>query len=103
MLSALVLNILTAKVLPVVVPPIIAAVRKFVVDKVPASLIPLVLTVGGSLVNVVSTYLGVEGMPADLPMLGSAAWEGALVGLAGVGVHQAWTRGAEWLKAQKAK
>lgn len=102
MLSALILNILTAKVLPVVIPPAIAFVRKFVMDKVPASLIPLVLTVGGSLVGVAATALGVEGMP-DLAQAGAAAWEGALVGLAGVGVHQMATRGIEWFKALKAK
>lgn len=101
MFTALILNILTAKVLPVILPPLIAAARKFILAKVPPALIPLVLTVGGALVDTAATALGVEGVPADLPMLGAAAWEGALIGLAATGVHQAWKQARAWFKALK--
>lgn len=101
MIATLILNILTAKVLPVILPPIIAAARKFVLAKVPPQLLPLLLSVGGALVDTAATALGVEGVPADLPMLGAAAWEGALIGLAATGVHQAWKQGKEWLRAHR--
>lgn len=101
MIAALLLKILTSKVVPLVFPPLIAAARKYLIAKLPPALIPLALTLGGALVNTAATALGVDGMPADLSMLGAAAWDGALLGLATTGVHQAWTRGAEWLKARK--
>jgi hypothetical protein len=102
MFSTLVLNVLTAKVLPVVVPFLVAAVRKWVLAKVPPQFIPFLLTLGGSGVGAAAEYLGAtEQVPADLAMLGAGAWEGALVGLAATGVHQGWKQAREWLKGRK--
>lgn len=103
MFSLLMLNILTAKVLPIIIPPLIAVGRTFIVKRLPPAFIPFALTVGGALVDVAATSLGVDGIPADLPMLGAAAWEGALVGLAATGLHQGWKQGREWFKALKQK
>lgn len=102
MLAALVLKFLASNVMPVILPPIIAWVRKFVQDHVPASAIPLVLTIGGAGVNMLASTLGVDA-PPDLTTLGAEAWDGALLGLATVGVHQLGTRARDWFRALKAK
>ena len=100
MIAALVLKFLASNVMPVILPPLIAWVRKFVVDHVPASMIPLMLTIGGAAVSTLASILGVD-PPQDLASLGADAWNGALLGLATVGVHQLGTRAAAWFKAAK--
>jgi hypothetical protein len=102
MLTGLILNILASKVMPVILPPLIAGARKFILEKLPPSIIPLALTLGGAAVNSIAGYLGVEGTQ-DLASLGADAWDGALLGLATVGVHQLGIRARDWFKAQKAK
>lgn len=103
MLAALLLKILTSKLIPIVFPPAIAWARTHVLAKVPPSLLPLVLTLGGALVNVAAQSLGVEGVPDNLPELGVDAWNGALLGLATVGFHQLGTRALDWVKALRKK
>ena len=102
MIATLVLKFLASNVMPVILPPVIAWARKFVQDHVPASMIPLVLTIGGAAVNTLAQTLGVDA-PQDLAQLGGAAWDGALLGLATVGVHQLGTRAIAWFKSLKAK
>jgi hypothetical protein len=98
---SLLVSLLTAKVLPLIVPPLIAFVRAFVVKNVPPAFIPILATVGGAVLGAAASALGVEGVPTDPAMMGAAAWEGALVSLSGVGVHQAFTRLRDYKKAQK--
>lgn len=102
MIATLVLKFLASNVMPVILPPVIAWARKFVVDHVPASIIPLMLTIGGAAVNMLASTLGVD-TPPDLTTLGAEAWDGALLGLATVGVHQLGTRVRDWYRALKAK
>lgn len=104
MLEALVLKYLTAQVLPPLMVALVAAGRKLIQDRLPPTLIPIVLALGSGLFNTIATWLGVEGVPADGTMLTAAAWEGLLVGAATVGLHQVWTRSVAWFKGlRKAK
>lgn len=89
---SMLLSLLSAKLLPLLVPPLVAAARAYILKKVPPKFLPVVITGGAALVDMAATALGVEGVPADLAMLGGAAWEGALIGLAGVGIHQVFTK-----------
>jgi len=102
MFTTLITSILTSKVIPVVLPPIIAWGRKIIRDKVPPQFIPLALTIGGSIVTMVAEAVGAE-VPPDLPQMGEAAWDGALLGLATTGVHQLVRQGREWFKQLKEK
>lgn len=101
MLTTLILNILTAKVVPVVFPPIIAALRKYALAKLPPALIPLALTIGGAFVTSTAAVVGADVGGVDLATAGSAAWDGALLGLATTGVHQLWKHGVEWFRSLK--
>lgn len=101
MIASLILKALASKVMPLVLPPLIAWLRSHVLSKIPPALLPIVLTAGGALVNVTAQSFGVEGIPDNLPELGADAWNGALLGLATVGVHQLGTRARDWFKALK--
>jgi hypothetical protein len=87
-MGELLLSFLTAKLLPVVVPVAIAAVKKNVLAKLPPRWIPGLLALGGAAVGAVGSTWGVE--TPDLSMATAAAWDGTLLGLATVGVHQLW-------------
>lgn len=102
MLTGLLLNIITSKILLPLIPPAVDWLRKVAIKKLPPALIPGVLGLAGSLVSMTATYLGIEGVPADLPMLGAAAWDGAITGLAAAGLHAAVTKAVAWFKARKA-
>jgi|SRR5690554_41847 len=102
MFTTLITSILTSKVIPVVLPPIVSWGRKIIRDKVPPQFIPLALTIGGSIVTMVAEAVGAE-VPPDLPQMGEAAWDGALLGLATTGVHQLVRQGREWFKQLKEK
>ena len=102
MFTTLITSILTSKVIPVVLPPIVSWGRKIIRDKVPPQFIPLALTIGGSIVTMVAEAVGAE-VPPDLPQMGEAAWDGALLGLATTGVHQLVRQSREWLRQLKEK
>lgn len=87
-MGELLLSFLTVKLLPVAVPLAIGAVRKNLLAKLPARWIPALLAVGGAAVGAVGTSLGVE--TPDLSSAAAGAWDGTLLGLASVGVHQLW-------------
>lgn len=99
MFVALALKLLTSKLIPVLLPPAVAWLRQHVLAKIPPALLPLVLTAGGALMNVAAQSLGVEGVPDNLPELGADAWNGALLGLATVGMHQLGTHAIAWFKS----
>lgn len=102
MFTTLITTFLTSKVVPVILPPIVSWGRKIIRDKVPPQFIPLALTIGGSIVTMVAEAVGAE-VPPDLPQMGEAAWDGALLGLATTGVHQLVRQGREWFKQLKDK
>lgn len=102
MLEVLITKVLAPKIMPVVLPPIIAWGRKVIRERVPPQFIPLALTIGGSIVAMVAEAVGAE-VPPDLPQMGEAAWDGALLGLATTGVHQLVRQGREWLRQLKEK
>lgn len=102
MFTTLITTFLTSKVVPVILPPIVSWGRKIIRDKVPPQFIPLALTIGGSIVTRVAEAVGAE-VPPDLPQMGEAAWDGALLGLATTGVHQLVRQGREWFKQLKDK
>jgi hypothetical protein len=106
MIATIVLKIIVTKFLPVVIPPVVSAVRAFALKRLSPKLIPVFLTVGGALVGVSAELLGVD--PASLnveqlPQLGTAAWEGALVGLAATGLHSGAKNALQWYQSLKAK
>lgn len=103
MLEALVLKYLTAQVLPPLMVALVAFGRKLIHDKLPPTLIPIVLSLGAGLFNAIATWAGVEGIPADGGMITAAAWEGLLVGAATVGLHQVWKQGLAWFKGLRAR
>lgn len=103
MIVTIALKLLTSKLMPVILPPLVQWAKEWVTQHVPKQLIPVLLAAGGALVDAAATYLGVDGIPADLPMLGESAWEGALLGLSTVGLYEGVTRAREWLKARSAK
>ncbi|RPH75970.1 hypothetical protein EHM76_00380 [bacterium] len=92
-MNALLLSLLTTKILPLLVPPLIAASRKFLLAKLPAKYIPIALGLGGAAVGAVGSFFGVE--TPDLSMAAASAWDGTLIGLASVGIHQVWTRATQ--------
>lgn len=100
MIAALVLKLLTSNIMPVILPPLVAWVRKFIEDHIPAPLIPVMLALGGAAVTSLSAMLGVA-PPQDLTTLGAEAWDGALLGLATVGVHQLYKHGRDWIRSLK--
>lgn len=102
MLTTLILNLLTSKVVPVILPPVVTWGRKVIREKVPPQFIPLALTLGGGVVTMAAEAIGAE-VPPDLPQLGAAAWDGALLGLATTGVHQLVKQGREWYRELKAR
>ena len=89
-MNSILLSIVTAKLLPLIIPPLVAAVTKFADDHINRKYIPLVLSVGGALVGAVASYFGMD-VP-DLANVGADAWTGALIGLASTGVHQLYTQ-----------
>lgn len=103
MIEALVLKYLTAQVLPPLMVALVAGVRKLIADKLPPTLIPIVVSLGAGAFNAIATWAGVDGVPADATMISVAAWQGLLVGAATVGLHQVWAKGKEWLRSLRSK
>src|SRR5262245_43107461 len=93
-MEALLLKLLASKVLVPLVPLVMGFVRTWVLKSLPPSLVPLLLSVAGALVGAVESQVGLP--VTDLAMAGAGAWEGALMGLAAVGVHQLWNKIKEW-------
>lgn len=83
------LNFLPA-LLPIIIPPLVSLVKDKLAVIIPSKYIPLALGVGGALVGGLSSLFGVE--TGDLATAGISAWNGALIGLASVGIHQLYTK-----------
>lgn len=90
-------SLLTSKLLVPLVPVVVSFLRNYVLGILPAKWIPLALTLAGSIVGALESQLGLP--VTDLSMAGAGAWEGALMGLAAVGVHQLYLK----LKSLKEK
>ena len=100
MLTNAIVSFAIAKLLPVLIPPLVAAVRRFVMTKIPGKLVPVILAAGGAAVGVIGREYGVD-VP-DLGTAGAGAWEGALVSLSAVGVHQLYAQLKSFLAERKA-
>ena len=87
-MNALLLAIFSNKVLPVIIPPLLGALRKLAHEKIPPRWIPAALAVGGAAIGTLGGTFGVE-VP-DLTTAAAGAWDGVLIGLASNGVHQLW-------------
>jgi len=87
-----ILNFLPA-ILPIVIPPLVGVVRKQLGDLIPAKYIPMALGLGGALIGGLAGLVGVEA--GDLATAGIDAWNGAIIGLASVGVHQLYKKTTE--------
>jgi len=72
------------------VPPLVAAVRKFTGEAIPAKYIPIILPVAGGLVAGLAAAVGVNipGFEAGDASTWSSAVTGILIGAAAVGAHQ---------------
>lgn len=79
-------------ILAAVVPPLVAAVRGFLGEKIPAKWIPVILPIGGGIVAGVASMLGVDASALQTTSATPDTWstviQGILVGSAAVGVHQ---------------
>lgn len=89
-MNNLLLNLFSAKFLPLIIPPVVAAVKTWSDQHVPSKYTPLLLTVGSSLVGAVYSYFG-QTAP-DLTTVGADAWTAALTGLASTGIHQLYSK-----------
>jgi len=77
-------------ILAVLVPPLVAVVRKFAGDSIPSKFIPIILPVAGGVVAGLASFLGVDiaGFVAGDASTWGSAITGILIGAAAVGVHQ---------------
>lgn len=103
MFETILVNLLTSKIIPLVVPPLVTLGRKLIREKLPSKLVPVALAVGGGLVGAIGSAMGVD-VPDLTEISGEAAvgaWEGALVALAGAGVYDVVKKTRQWLKERK--
>lgn len=89
-MSNILVNLLSAKLLPLIIPPLVAAVKTWTDQHVPPKYTPLILTVGSALIGAIYSYFG-QAAP-DLATMGADAWTAALTGLASTGIHQLYTQ-----------
>lgn len=82
---------LVPMILPVVIPLLTAVARRWLGEKIPTQYIPMALAVGGAVLGALSSLLGITDA-TDLTGAGVDAWNGALIGLAGVGIHQVYRK-----------
>lgn len=79
-------------ILAAIVPPLFAAVRKFLGEVIPATWIPVLLPVAGGVVAGIAHALGVDAAALQTTSFDPTIWqtvvEGILVGSASVGIHQ---------------
>lgn len=103
MIATLLTKLLTTKILPIVIPPFVAWVRRTVLTRLPPQLIPFALSIGGALAGIVAESVGYTEIPPDFSTLTAAGWEGFLLGVATIGVHQLVKQGRELWRKFKAR
>ena len=79
-------------ILAAIVPPLFAAVKKYLGEAIPEAWIPVLLPIGGGIVAGLAHLVGVDATLLAEVSRDPAVWEtvvqGVLVGSASVGVHQ---------------
>lgn len=84
-----------APAMPVLMPTLLSAIVAFLkrslLKKVSPQYFPVILTLGGAMVNAASVSLGAD-VHVDLENVTEASITGAVVGLSTVGVHQLATK-----------
>lgn len=84
--------------LALVVPAIVGAFRTWITDNIPKNLWPVIIPVAGGFIAAIGTWLGIDTSALQETSTDPGVWSqtitsiinGALIGSAGVGVHQVY-------------